>query len=544
MSHNQPKHTMADHSGVLFPNPKSNDETVDYINSQITEDEVKSTNSITDTLHAKQNEIDCSKADNKTIFDQFSNLLLSVQNDNKILMEKIKNLEENKKKYELTLHDISYENSKLRDELDKKENINLDKNITYSPANTNQNSNHTLNLENLLEKLITNQVHHNNNNTQYKEQVNNTNNSINNVGYEYNNNIDQLIKKFKRFETIKNPRNILHYFREEFHRLGIHNDEIKYNILIERWPTNDVSNYYTLTSRENRNYTTFCEYCENRDDHLTEVLGKIPQYDNTTPFSVYLADATKWAESTKNDLIKFFAFYLAPKSLKAKIRENFDENFEKFVKKSRTMWNNREEESVYANPISVDTPQKNYYKHPKRNFKPREVNTHCLNINNNNKFRHYSQQQSQNSNPNNNERNYAENFYQKSQDFHSNKNINHNLFSYPQQINSNFNQSNDYNQNYKQNQYYSPNVNNNQNYTRNSLQNNQNFYQNINRNNLGNQQQTNQNFNMTNNQVDLCVNHNRYGSEAHSCFKPNSCPMAHLTAQRPQQGNFFPSFRQ
>ena len=41
------------YNGVLAPtkNPKSNDETVDYINSEINEDEVKSTNSITDTLH-------------------------------------------------------------------------------------------------------------------------------------------------------------------------------------------------------------------------------------------------------------------------------------------------------------------------------------------------------------------------------------------------------------------------------------------------------------------------------------------------------------
>ena len=127
-------------------------------------------------------------------------------------------------------------------------------------------------------------------------------------------------------------------------------------------------------------------------------------------------------------------------------------------------------------------------------------------------------------------------------------------------MNSNFCQTNDYNQNYKQYEHNNSNINNNQNYkqyqynnsninnnqyyAKNSLQDNQNFYQNKNCDNLGYQQRTNQYYNTTNNQVDLCFNHNRYGSEARSCFKPNSCPMAHLTAKRPQQGNFFPSFSQ
>ena len=47
---------------------------------------------------------------------------------------------------------------------------------------------------------------------------------------------DGLLKKIKRIEILKNPRDVLSYFQDEFHRLSIHDDHSKYNILVEKWP--------------------------------------------------------------------------------------------------------------------------------------------------------------------------------------------------------------------------------------------------------------------------------------------------------------------
>ena len=176
--------------------------------------------------------------------------------------------------------------------------------------------------------------------------------------YEQEMGIDRLMKKFKRIEHVKNPRDVLSYFQEEFHRLSIHDDHIKYNILVEKWPREDVSNYYKLFDRDNRNFHTFCDFCVNRDDSLSDILSKIPQYDASTPFGVFLADATKYAESCKADRTKFFCWHLAPNSLKLKIRENFNESYDIFKKRTQAIWNNQDEKSL-TNPVSYDRTQRN-----------------------------------------------------------------------------------------------------------------------------------------------------------------------------------------
>ena len=170
--------------------------------------------------------------------------------------------------------------------------------------------------------------------------------------------LDRLMKKFKRIEHVKDPRDVLGYFQEEFHRLSIHDDNSKYNILVEKWPREDVSNYYKLFDRDNRNFHTFCEFCVNRDDSLSDILSKIPQYDASTQFGVFLADVTKYAESCKADRIKFFVWYLAPNSLKLKIRENFNESYDIFKKRTQAIWNNQDEKPL-ANPVNYDRTQHN-----------------------------------------------------------------------------------------------------------------------------------------------------------------------------------------
>ena len=58
-------------------------------------------------------------------------------------------------------------------------------------------------------------------------------NDFNRSIYEQEMVIDRLMKKFRTIKTVKNPRDVLSYFQEEFHRLSIHNDHSKYNILVE-----------------------------------------------------------------------------------------------------------------------------------------------------------------------------------------------------------------------------------------------------------------------------------------------------------------------
>ena len=142
---------MADYSGVLqAQSPQPNDKTVGPLNSfDETIDHDKYALSITDTLQAKKEEIDYLKSDNKTTLENFCNLLRSVQNDKKILREKIKNLEEKQNKYELTLHDLNFENNKLRDELDRRYRNNTSHNVANNQTNTHPNSSSI----NILDKI-------------------------------------------------------------------------------------------------------------------------------------------------------------------------------------------------------------------------------------------------------------------------------------------------------------------------------------------------------------------------------------------------------
>ena len=82
-------------------------------------------------------------------------------------------------------------------------------------------------------------------------------------------------------------------FIGEFGHLNIHEDNVKYNILVEKWPTHDVSNYSKLIDREQKNYNKIRDFCDNSNDILPEILDKTPQYDVSTPFWVFLADMTK-----------------------------------------------------------------------------------------------------------------------------------------------------------------------------------------------------------------------------------------------------------
>ena len=77
------------------------------------------------------------------------------------------------------------------------------------------------------------------------------------------------------------------YFQEEFYRLKIRDNYVKYVILAKKWPTEDV---FQLLKIIGQNFETFCDFCVNRDNSLSKIFSKVPQYAASTPFGVFLAD--------------------------------------------------------------------------------------------------------------------------------------------------------------------------------------------------------------------------------------------------------------
>ena len=133
--------------------------------------------------------------------------------------------------------------------------------------------------------------------------------------FEQNTRIDRLLERFKGFTLIKNARTTIYYLVEEFYRLNIHNEYIKFNVSIEIWPIKeDVLTYYKTINRENRNFESLYKFLENKDSHRSDILNKIPKYDASTSFTTVLADATVFAKSCEADRIKFFLLAFSPKS--------------------------------------------------------------------------------------------------------------------------------------------------------------------------------------------------------------------------------------
>ena len=153
------------------------------------------------------------------------------------------------------------------------------------------------------------------------------------------NTIDRFLEKYKNFKIIKNARHSIYFLNEEFYRLNIHDDDLKFKILLTIWPQEDISLFYRLNKREHRNFHTFCDFCENKHNTLSEILSKKPQYNDSTKFKDFFADVVEFAESSKGDLLKFFCHYLSPHSLKNKIKQNFGEKIDIFRKRTQVIWN-------------------------------------------------------------------------------------------------------------------------------------------------------------------------------------------------------------
>ena len=115
-----------------------------------------------------------------------------------------------------------------------------------------------------------------------------------------------------------------------------------------------MSQYYGLVIPENRNFQSFKEFFERRDQLLTSILGKPPVHSSTTPFSAYVAEATEWATAHEKDRIKFFLYHHAPNSLKSRIEEYFVEDIKQFKRRIQAIWSHQSDNPVTDPPVNYE----------------------------------------------------------------------------------------------------------------------------------------------------------------------------------------------
>ena len=238
--------------------------------------------------------------------------------------------------------------------------------------------------------------------------------------------LDDLDRKFHRFTKISKPRHILNYFVGEFERLNVTDDHVKYNIIVGKWVPEEVSQYYELVTPENRNFQSFKEFFEKRDQLLPPILGKIPVHSSTTPFSDYVAEATKWAMAHENDRTKFFMYYHAPNALKSRIEEYFVEDLTQFKRRVQAIWSHQSDNPVTNPPVNYDRLRKRqgHQRHNRRRNNSHDDYSNQYQGNSVN-FDHNSLDRDQNYS--NSFGNYENNYDNRRQNFNDGHNNHHNV---------------------------------------------------------------------------------------------------------------------
>ena len=244
-------------------------------------------------------------------------------------------------------------------------------------------------------------------------------NSQNNINNNFNDTLraQRLSKKFKRLNVVRNPRDTINYFEEELYDENVISDLEKYNYLIGFWPREDISDYYKIIERGDRNYNSLKNFCLHRDNELTEILDKIPTWETNTTFNQIYSTATKWAKCPEDDRIKFFLAYLMPSTIKSKIKEYYDANLDVFRRKSQAIWNAHKESALQSSQVNYNRlhrPGQNRY-NSRKNYQGRyrsepqqESYQRNNNINNSNNYQHRNRN-NMNNNPNQSFQRYRDN---------------------------------------------------------------------------------------------------------------------------------------
>ena len=248
----------------------------------------------------------------------------------------------------------------------------------------------------------------------------------NSGAFDRDTNLDSLERKFHRFTKINKPRHILNYFIGEFERLNVTDEVTKYNIIVGKWVPDEVSQYYGLVTPENRNFQSFKEFFERRDQLLTPILGKTPVHSSNTPFSAYVAEATEWAMAHEDDRVKFFLYYHAPNALKSRIEEYFVEYLTQFKRRVQAIWLHQSDNTVTNPPVNYDRLRKSqgHQRHNRRRNNSHDGYSNQYQGNNVN-FDHYFNDRDQSYS--NSFGNYENNYDNRRQNFTNGYNNCHNV---------------------------------------------------------------------------------------------------------------------
>ena len=139
----------------------------------------------------------------------------------------------------------------------------------------------------------------------------------------------------------------LGYFEHQCEMYEISNEQIKYEILLQKWPQKDVKDFWESTSRHERNYNNLYSFLQDKGCPLPKILRSRTASNAPVKYQELRMEATKLAKATLDDRIKFFTCYLAPDNLKNEVRANFGHKIEEFHLRNTATFVGQEERHVY-----------------------------------------------------------------------------------------------------------------------------------------------------------------------------------------------------
>ena len=98
----------------------------------------------------------------------------------------------------------------------------------------------------------------------------------------------------------------LGYFEHQCKMYEITNEQIKYEILLQKWPQKDVKDFWESTSRHERNYNNLFSFLQDKGCPLPKILRSRTASNAPVKYQELRIEATKWAKATLDDRIKFF----------------------------------------------------------------------------------------------------------------------------------------------------------------------------------------------------------------------------------------------
>ena len=119
---------------------------------------------------------------------------------------------------------------------------------------------------------------------------------------------------------------------------GVESDSMKYEILLQKWPQPDIIDFLNATTAHERNYHTLCDFLRGKGDVLPQILRPTASLKPLKKYQDLRLEATKWAKSSFETLVKFFTHHLASDEMKREVSLNFGQNLSEFHDKNNAIF--------------------------------------------------------------------------------------------------------------------------------------------------------------------------------------------------------------